>query len=628
MPLGVAAILVCSTVAIFQTNVKRMLAYSSVAQVGYMVLGIGFASTAGLTAGIVHLFNHAMMKGGLFLALGCVVLRLGSAQLESLEGLGRRMPLTMFAFTLGGLSLIGVPLTAGFISKWVLVQAALERGNWFVAAVILLGSLLAIVYIWRVVEVAYFRPAPEGDAGEIVEAPLSMLIPTWVLIGASIYFGIDTSLTLGVAERAAQVPAGRRRVNPETAILLSLGIPLAGAVLIALFGRQPNLREGVTLATAALLFGTVITLVPTVMDGARPAVTLIEMLPGLPLHFEVEPLGMLFGLVAFGLWIVNSIYSIGYMRGNKEKNQTRFYVCFAIALASTLGIAFAGNMLTLFVFYEALTLSTYPLVTHKGDAAAKRGGRTYLGILLFTSIGLQLLAILWTWQVAGTLDFIPGGILAGKASDPVVGILLLLYMYGIGKAALMPFHRWLPAAMVAPTPVSALLHAVAVVKAGVFTVMKVVIYIFGIDLLAESGQNLWLIYLAAATLLIASLVAMTKDNLKARLAYSTVSQLAYVVLGAALATSWGVIGGSMHIAMHAMGKITLFFCAGAIYTAAHKTEISEMAGLGRVMPFTFGAFLIGALSASSGCRRSRRALGASGTWRLGALEAGMPWSRC
>jgi multicomponent Na+:H+ antiporter subunit D len=205
MPLGVAAILVCSTVAIFQTNVKRMLAYSSVAQVGYMVLGIGFASTAGLTGSIVHLFNHAMMKGGLFLALGCVVLRLGSAQLESLEGLGRRMPLTMFAFTLGGLSLIGVPLTAGFISKWVLVQAALERGNWFVAAVILLGSLLAIVYIWRVVEVAYFRPAPAGDAAaKIAEAPLSMLIPTWVLIGASIYFGIDTSLTLGVAERAAQ----------------------------------------------------------------------------------------------------------------------------------------------------------------------------------------------------------------------------------------------------------------------------------------------------------------------------------------------------------------------------------------------------------------------------------------
>ena len=409
-------------------------------------------------------------------------------------------------------------------------------------------------------------------------------------------------------------------MSPETAILLSLGLPLAGALLIALAGRQPNLREGVTLGTAGLLFLTVITLVPGVMDGARPEATLIEMLPGLPLRFEVEPLGMLFALLASGLWIVNSIYSIGYMRANQETHQTRFYICFAIALASTMGIAFAGNMLTLFVFYEALTLSTYPLVTHRGDAAAKRGGRTYLGILLCTSIGLQLLAILWTWQVAGTLDFTVGGILAGKASGPVVGILLLLYMYGIGKAALMPFHRWLPAAMVAPTPVSALLHAVAVVKAGVFTVMKVVVYIFGIDLLAASGQNLWLIYLAAASILIASLVALTQDNLKARLAYSTVSQLGYVVLGAALATSWGVIGGSMHIAMHAMGKITLFFCAGAIYTAAHKTEVSELSGLGRAMPFTFGAFLIGALSIIGLPPFG----GLWGKWylALGALEAG------
>ncbi len=385
-------------------------------------------------------------------------------------------------------------------------------------------------------------------------------------------------------------------MSGDNAILLAILIPLVGAVLIALTGRQPNLREAMTLGTAGLLFIVVLTLVPEVSGGGRPQATLIEMLPGLPLAFEVEPLGMLFGLVASGLWIVNSVYSIGYMRANNEQNQTRFYVCFAIAISSTMGIAFAGNMMTLFVFYEVLTLSTYPLVTHKGNEDAQRGGRTYLGILLSTSIGLQLLAILWTWQVAGTLDFTAGGILSGKASGPVVGILLLLYMYGIGKAALMPLHRWLPAAMVAPTPVSALLHAVAVVKAGVFTVMKVAVYIFGLDLLRDTGHGQWLAYIAAATILIASLVAMTKNNLKARLAYSTISQLGYVVLGAALANDWSVIGGSMQIAMHAMGKITLFFCAGAIYTATHKTEISEMTGLGRVMPFTFGAFLIGALS--------------------------------
>jgi multicomponent Na+:H+ antiporter subunit D len=379
-------------------------------------------------------------------------------------------------------------------------------------------------------------------------------------------------------------------------LLLTLAIPTAGALLIGLTGKNPNLRETVTLATAGLLFAVVLWLLALVNDGAVPEVELLEVLPGLSIAFRVEPLGMLFGLVASGLWIVNSIYSIGYMRGNNEEHQTRFYICFAIAIGAAMGIAFSANMFSLFILYEVLTISTYPLVTHKETDDARLGGRTYIGILLGTSIGFLLVAIIWTWSLTGTLDFTAGGILSGAAEGPMVAILLALYMFGIGKAALMPFHRWLPAAMVAPTPVSALLHAVAVVKAGVFTVMKVAVYIFGIDFLAETGASEWLIWVAAATILLASLVAMTKDNLKARLAYSTVSQLSYVVLGAALATSLGVMGGSMQIAMHALGKITLFFCAGAIYVATHKTEISDMQGLGRVMPFTFGAFLIGALS--------------------------------
>jgi multicomponent Na+:H+ antiporter subunit D len=380
------------------------------------------------------------------------------------------------------------------------------------------------------------------------------------------------------------------------ALALTLAIPFAGTVLIGLTGSRPNLREGVTLITATALFLTVLSLVDSVLAGARPAVGLLEVIPGLPLALEIEPLGMLFGLVASGLWIVTSVYSIGYMRATNEHHQTRYYVCFAIAIGSAMGIAFAANMFTLFIFYEALTLSTYPLVAHRQTEDAKLGARTYLAILLSTSIGLQLVAIIWTWQIAGTLDFTPGGILAGKIEGIFVPILLALYMFGIGKAALMPVHRWLPAAMVAPAPVSALLHAVAVVKAGVFTVMKVAVYIFGIDFLAATGASEWLVWVAATTVLLASFVALTKDNLKARLAYSTVSQLSYVVLGAALATTMGVLGGSLQIAMHAMGKITLFFCAGAIYCATHKIDISEMTGLGRAMPFTFAAFLIGALS--------------------------------
>ena len=201
-PLAVAGMLIASTVAIFQTDVKRLLAYSSVAQIGYMVLGIGFASVTGLTAGIVHLFNHALIKGGLFLALGCVLLRVGSARVSALAGLGKRMPLTMAAFVVGGLSLIGVPPTTGFISKWVLIEAALEAGQWYIAVPIVFGSLLAVAYVWKLVEAAYFEDAPEG-AAPVSEAPLSMLVPTWILILANVYFGIDTSLTLGVAEKAA-----------------------------------------------------------------------------------------------------------------------------------------------------------------------------------------------------------------------------------------------------------------------------------------------------------------------------------------------------------------------------------------------------------------------------------------
>jgi len=379
-------------------------------------------------------------------------------------------------------------------------------------------------------------------------------------------------------------------------IAACLLVPAAGAALIALAGRWPNLRETVTLGTAALLFAGVLGLLPTVQAGGIPQLFVLEMLPGIALGFRVEPLGMLFALVASGLWIVNSVYSIGYMRGNDEPQQTRFYVCFALALAATMGIAFSANLLTLFVFYEMLTLVTWPLVTHHGDDEARKGGRMYLGVLLGTSIALLLPAVIATWAIAGTLEFTPGGILGGKVSGAALGGLLALYMFGIGKAALMPVHRWLPAAMVAPTPVSALLHAVAVVKAGVFAVVKVIVYVFGTGALAATTASDWLPAVAGFTVIAASVVALRADNLKRRLAYSTVSQLSYVVLAVAILAPLSVIGATLHIAAHAVGKITLFFAAGAIYTAAGKTEVSQLDGIGRRMPWTMGAFAVGVLS--------------------------------
>jgi len=409
-------------------------------------------------------------------------------------------------------------------------------------------------------------------------------------------------------------------VSPEWTAAVAVALPLLGGLAVLALRRWPNLRESATLVTAVALFFVVASLLGPVRGGARPELVLFEVVPGISLALQVEPLGLLFALVASFLWIITSLYSIGYMRSHHESHQTRFYFFFTVAISAAMGAAFSANLFTLFAFYEVLTLGTYPLVTHHGTDEARRAGRVYLGILLSTSIGFQLLAIIWTWLLAGTVAFRPGGILTGTASAGMLSVLLVLYVFGVGKAAVMPFHRWLPAAMVAPTPVSALLHAVAVVKVGVFTILKIAIYVFGLDLLRTLPATPWLAWAAAATIILASLVAFTKDNLKARLAYSTISQLSYIVLGALLANSMGVIGGGMHIAMHAFGKITLFFVAGAVMVAAHETEISRMHGLGRTMPITFGAFFVASLSIigvpPAGGLWSKWFLG------LGTLEAG------
>ena len=385
-------------------------------------------------------------------------------------------------------------------------------------------------------------------------------------------------------------------MSPELTVLACVALPLLAPALITALHRWPNPREAVTLLTATGLLLLIASLHDAVLGGARPAIYLVEPVPGLKIGFEVEPLGLLFALLASFLWLVTSVYSIGYLRSHHEQRQTSFYSFFALALGSTMGIAFAGNLFTLFIFYELLTLSTYPLVTHAGNDAARESGRMYLGYLLGTSVILLLLALVWTWSLTGTLDFRSGGILEGAVTPGTASLLLVLFVFGIGKTAIMPFHLWLPAAMVAPTPVSALLHAVAVVKAGVFTLLKVAIYIFGIDFLAEIPATQWLMYVAAVTILLAAVVALRQDNLKLRLAWSTISHLSYVVLGALLATPLGIVGGGMHIVMHAFAKITLFFCAGAILVTTHKTRISEMDGLGRRMPLTMAAFFIASLS--------------------------------
>lgn len=384
--------------------------------------------------------------------------------------------------------------------------------------------------------------------------------------------------------------------TPETGMAMLLVLPALSLLGILIAGRWPNVRDGWNILTGMAMLTNVAALVGAVHAGARPSLTLADLGHGLVLQFTLEPLGAVFAGVAASLFLVNTFFGIGYMRGNKAAHQTRFYAAFAIAIGSALGVAASGNMLTLFVFYEALSLSTYPLVTHNGDAKARRGGRIYLTILMGTSIGLFLPAIIAVQVIAGSTDFIPGGLLTGHVSGATASILLFLFAFGIAKAALMPVHDWLPNAMVAPTPVSAFLHAVAVVKAGVFTMLKMVVYLMGVQTVQSAPISPWLAGVAAISIVLGSLVALAQDNLKARLAWSTISQLAYISLGAFVATPLALMGALLQIVMHAFGKITLFMSAGAIYTANHATRVSQMWGMGRKLPIIFIAFFIGSLS--------------------------------
>ncbi|PLX46901.1 MAG: cation:proton antiporter [Desulfobulbaceae bacterium] len=381
-------------------------------------------------------------------------------------------------------------------------------------------------------------------------------------------------------------------IKPLLAVLVSL----VAVIPIVASGSRPNLREGWTFLAGIIKFGLVVSMLPLVLNGVIIEYTLVEVLPGLAIQFRVDPMGMLFALVSSSLWIATSAYSIGYMRGLNEHSQTRYFAFFAVALSATIGVAFSANLFTMYLFYEMLSLATYPLVTHHQDHEARISGRKYLSYILGTSIGLVLPAMLILYSLTGTLDFASQGILPLGLSKSTVTVLLLMCVFGFAKAGIMPFHAWLPAAMVAPTPVSALLHAVAVVKVGVFSIFRVITGIFGTNLLSSLNLGTVLCYIAAFTILTASLIALSQDGLKRRLAFSTIGQLSYIILGASLLSPKAMTGGLMHIAMHAFGKITLFMCAGAIFVATSKKYISEMVGIGKRMPVTMAAFLIGSLS--------------------------------
>lgn len=404
---------------------------------------------------------------------------------------------------------------------------------------------------------------------------------------------------------------------------LAVGVSLLAAVLIMFCGKKPNVRESFTIGAAFIKVAIIFSMVPAVLQGNVYEFTLFNITDTLGFTLRTDAGGMLFACVSSFLWVPVAFYSIGYMRGHHEKEQTGFFAAFAVCLSAAVGIALSANLLTFFVFFEILTIATYPLVFHSRTPEAKFSGRKYL-IYTLTSGQLFLIGIVIVYVLAGTLDFQAGGFLTADMAP--AGVLCLLFFFlvvaGAVKAGVMPLHGWLPSAMVAPTPVSALLHAVAVVKAGAFCVIRIVGYVFGPELLAEIGCAQVLAWIAAFTIIVASLIAMKQDNLKRRLAYSTVGQLSYVVLGAALLSPLSLTGAYFHIVAHALMKITLFMCAGAIIVTAHKENISEMHGIGKKMPITMACFTIGSL----GIAGMPFIVGFISKWDilLGAMEISQP----
>ncbi|MFB6089620.1 MAG: proton-conducting transporter membrane subunit [Halobellus sp.] len=406
-------------------------------------------------------------------------------------------------------------------------------------------------------------------------------------------------------------------LRPLAAVLL----PAVGVLAIVASHRRPDVREAFTILTALATFGTVASLVPPTLAGTVHVTRIGAFVPGIDLALSADPLGMVFALLASALWLVTSFYSIGYMRGLDEHSQTRYFAAFAGSVGSALGVAFASNLVALYVFYELLTVATYPLVAHDESETARKAGRKYLAYTFGGGVAVLAGTVLVFWTT-GTVAFTPGGIAELATTDPVLAraaFALLAGGFGV-KAALIPVHSWLPDAMVAPTPVSGLLHAVAVVKSGVFGIARVVLDVFGPETVAELGVGLPLATVAAITILVASVIALRQDNLKRRLAYSTISQLSYIVLGLGLLSPMALVGGLLHIPAHAFMKLTLFFCAGAIHVETHTDDISEMAGIGKRMPVTMAAFAV----ASVGMAGLPLVAGFVSKWYLliGSLDTG------
>jgi multicomponent Na+:H+ antiporter subunit D len=395
-----------------------------------------------------------------------------------------------------------------------------------------------------------------------------------------------------------------------------------GIIIFFLGEEQYRLRTALNMAGALVK----LLLIGVMLWGVahdRTYETRLPLLPDLDLVLRADALAMLFTTLSAGLWLLTTLYAIGYLEGSPQRS--RFFGFFSLCVTATMGIALAHNLFTFFLFYEMLTLATYPLIVHRGTEASLRAGRTYL-IYTLGGGALLLIGVVWLYVLAGPLEFTEGGALIdlGPERRRTLSVIFALLVAGLGvKAALVPLHGWLPVAMVAPAPVSALLHAVAVVKAGAFGIVRVVYDVFGVHVAADLGVTTPLAAIAAATIIYGSLRALTQDDLKRRLAYSTVSQVSYIALGVAIAGPLSTIGGVVHLVHQGMMKITLFLCAGNLAETLGIHRISEMDGVARRMPWTMAAFSVGAF----GMIGIPPMAGFISKWYLGvgALETQQTW---
>lgn len=397
---------------------------------------------------------------------------------------------------------------------------------------------------------------------------------------------------------------------------------LPGLVIFGLAEDRVGLRIRLNMAGALVKFVLVAWMLWGVYQG-HSYETRLALLPDLDLVLRADPVSLLFVTLSTVLWLVTTVYAIGYLEDSPYRS--RFFGFFSLCVTATVGVALAGNLITFLLFYELLTLATYPLVVHRGTKAARRAGQSYLVYTIFGG-ALLMLGTVWLYTLTGTLEFTSQGFLGGlgEAHRPALTMIFTLLIGGLGvKAALVPLHGWLPQAMVAPAPVSALLHAVAVVKAGAFGIVRVVYDVFGMEFAAGLGVTQPLAWLAAFTIIYGSLRALFQDDLKRRLAFSTVSQVSYIILGVAIAGPVATVGGLVHLVNQGLMKITLFFCAGNLAETLGIHKVSEMSGVGRRMPWTMAAFTIGAF----GMIGAPPIAGFVTKWYLGlgALEAGQGW---